>query len=171
MQDQIINKVEKSGLIQINLEDWLDNRTISIYDISQNLFQGLVLREKDFREFIKEHDWSTYQNQHVGIVTTKDAIIPTWAYMLLISAIQPYAYSVIVGDQQEVIKTQLIKKINELDMHRYKDAKIVIKGCSDQDIPNSVYAELTRIFLPHAKSIMFGEPCSTVPVYKRKLKK
>ncbi len=171
MEHQIVNKVEKSGLIQINLEEWIDVQEIALYDISQNLFQGLVLREKEFRQFIKEHDWSKYQNQNIGIITTTDAIIPTWAYMLLVTAMQPYANTVIIGDQQEVIKRQLIQKINTLDLSNYTDAKIVIKGCSDKAIPTAVYAELTRILLPYAKSIMFGEPCSTVPVYKKRLKK
>jgi len=168
MEDQIINKVEKSGLIQIDMESWLDDREVVLYDISQNLFQGLVIREKDFRSFIKENDWSIYEDKHVGIVCSTDAIIPMWAYMLLVVAIEGYATSVIVGNKQEVIERQLLQKINSLKTRDYIDAKLVVKGCSGVVLSPSIYAELTRVLLPHVKSIMFGEPCSTVPVYKKR---
>jgi len=167
MEGHIINKVEKSGLVQLDMETWLDDREVVLYDISQNLFQGLVIREKDLRTFIKENDWSVYQNKYVGIVCTTDAIIPMWVYMLLTVAIQEHAHAVVVGDKQAIITTQLLQKITNLEAKDYQDAKVVIKGCSSIVLPPSIYAELTRVLLPYVKSIMFGEPCSTVPVYKK----
>jgi len=168
MEGQIINKVEKSGLIQIDMESWLDDREVVLYDIGQNLFQGLVIREKDFRSFIKENDWSVYENKHVGIICSTDAIIPMWAYMLLVVAIESHATSVIVGNKQDVTERLLLQKINRLNGIDYLDAKLVVKGCSGITLSPSIYAELTRVLLPHVKSIMFGEPCSTVPVYKKR---
>lgn len=165
---EIVNRVEQSGIIQINFEEWLDNAPTEIYDLKENLFQGLVLREKDFREFIKNNDWSIYNGKHVGIICSTDAVIQTWAYMLLIVAIQPYAKSVIVGDEQTIITNLLEEKIKSLDPSEYQDARVVIKGCSKKGIAPVTYGALTAKLTPVVKSIMFGEPCSTVPVFKKK---
>lgn len=164
---QIINRVEQSGLISIDLEDIYDTRERVIIDLKDLLFQGIALREKDFREFIKNEDWSKYSDKNVGVICSVDAIIPTWAYMLLISRIEPFASNVIVGDKDKLEEYLFLQALNDLDIESYRDKKLVIKGCSDKPVPAFAYAELTRKLRPIASSIMFGEPCSTVPVYKK----
>lgn len=164
---QIINRVEQSGLISIDLEDIYDTRERVIIDLKDLLFQGIALREKDFREFIKNEDWSKYSDKNVGVICSVDAIIPTWAYMLLISRIEPFASNVIVGDSDKLEEYLFLQALNDLDIESYRDKKLVIKGCSNKPVPAFAYAELTRKLRPIASSIMFGEPCSTVPVYKK----
>jgi len=139
-----------------------------VYDIKENLFQGLILREKDFREFVKAHDWSQYQNKFVAVTCTADAIVPAWAYMLLANRLTPFASEVVFGSE-EVLETVLfLKSIETLDIEQYRDQRIVIKGCGDTPVPVSAYVELTKRLTPVVKSLMFGEPCSTVPLYKKK---
>jgi len=128
----------------------------------------LMLREKDFREFIKEHDWAQYQDKNVAVTCSADAIVPAWAYMLLANRLAPYAREVVFGDA-EVLETVLfVKEIAKLNAEQYRDQRLVIKGCGDIPVPVSAYVELTKKLTPVAKSLMFGEPCSTVPIYKRK---
>jgi hypothetical protein len=139
-----------------------------VYDIKDNLFHGLMLREKDFREFVKTHDWAQYQDKNVAVTCTADAIVPAWAYMLLANRLAPYARQVVFGDA-EVLETVLfVKEVAALDVEQYRDQRVVIKGCGDVPVPVSAYVELTQRLTPVAKSLMFGEPCSTVPIYKRK---
>ncbi|RYD86840.1 MAG: DUF2480 family protein, partial [Sphingobacteriales bacterium] len=139
-----------------------------VYDIKDNLFMGLMLREKDFREFVKGHDWTQYQDKYVAVTCTADAIVPAWAYMLLANRLAPYAIEVVFGDA-EVLETVLfVKAIAKMDLEKYRDQRLVIKGCGDIPVPVSAYVELTKKLTPVAKSLMFGEPCSTVPIYKRK---
>jgi hypothetical protein len=166
--NEIINKVATSSLIQIDLENFYPQGERILYDLKDNLFQGLILREKDFRAFLKEHDWANYQNKHVAITCTADAIVPTWAYMLLAAHLEPFATTVVFGTL-ETLETELFRKtLEKLDLETYKDAKIVIKGCSKNEVPLSAYVEIMRLLRPIATSIMFGEPCSTVPLYKKK---
>jgi hypothetical protein len=132
------------------------------------LFQELILKEKDFREFIKNNDWSQYQNKFIALTCTADAIVPTWAYMLLTLALQPFAKKVVFGDLQTLDTLLFAEQLEKLNVKDYKDARIVIKGCGDIDLPKNAYVQLTALLQPHAKSIMYGEPCSTVPLYKRK---
>jgi hypothetical protein len=168
IQENIVNKVAASGLITLNLEQFYNQGEKVIFDIKDNLFHGLMLREKDFREFIKTHDWSAYSGKNVGIICSADAIVPTWAYMLLANKLKPFASEVVFGDQ-EVLNTVLFTKaLAKIDLSHYKDARVVIKGCGDLDVPVSAYVEITSLLTPVVKSIMYGEPCSTVPVYKRK---
>jgi len=128
----------------------------------------LILREKDFREFVKNHDWAQYEGKNIAITCTADAIVPAWAYMLLANRMAPYAREVVFGDAA-VLETVLFEKaMVGFDAEQYRDQRIVIKGCGDIDVPVSVYVELTKRLTPVAKSIMFGEPCSTVPIYKRR---
>ncbi|MBE7175734.1 MAG: DUF2480 family protein [Mucilaginibacter polytrichastri] len=167
IQENIVNKVAQSGLITIDLSTIRPAGERVVYDVKDNLFHGMILREKDFREFIKTHDWTQYSGKQVAITCSADAIVQTWAYMLLVTKISPYASEVLVGDA-EALETMLFSKaIAALDVNIYRDERIVIKGCSD-DVPAAAYAELTRRLTGVAKSIMFGEPCSTVPVYKRR---
>jgi len=167
MAEEIINRVAKSGIITFNLEDYyIDGERVS-YDIKQNLWQEIALKEKDFREFIKTNDWSVYQDQLVAIHCSVDAIVPTWAYMLLSIALQPYAKQVHFGDLSTMNQVIFEEQLSKIDFSQYQDARIVIKGCGDKDVPESAYVTLTNKLLPFAKAIMYGEPCSTVPLFKK----
>ena len=167
MEKEIINRVDQSGLTEINLEDFYPKGERVLLDVKENLFQGLILREKDFREFVKNEDWNKYKDKFVAITCTADAIVPTWAYMLLSTALQPFVKNVVFGDLktlETVLFTQALSKINP---ENFRDKKAVIKGCGNLPVPESAYVELTRILTPVAKSIMYGEPCSTVPLMKK----
>ncbi|MFV0606062.1 MAG: DUF2480 family protein [Niabella sp.] len=168
MSDIIRNKVAESGIVTINPESFLPKEEIVLFDIKDFLFREMILKEKDFREALKNHTWENYQNKNVGIICSADAIIPLWAYMLITTYLQPIANFVVVGDKAEVEKILLLQKIKELNPADYTDARVVIKGCGDLPVGDFAYAEITRILLPVVKSLMFGEPCSTVPVYKKK---
>lgn len=168
IQENIINKVAQSGLITLDPAAFYPKGVRLIYDIKDNLYQGLILREKDFREFVKEHDWAQYTGKNVGITCSADAIVPAWAYMLIANRMAPYANEIVFGDAG-VLETVLFEKaMTGLDVEQYRDQRIVIKGCGDTEVPVSAYVELTKKLTPVVKSIMFGEPCSTVPIYKRK---
>jgi len=166
--NQIVNRVINSGLITLDLEEYYHQGEQVIYDIADNLFQGIILKEKDFREFLKNNDWSIYVGKNVAIQCSADAIVPTWAFMLLITKLQPYANMVIYGNVEELQIALCNQAISKIDFTLLKDAKVVVKGCSKLGIPTFAYAEVTRLLLPVVSSIMFGEPCSTVPLYKRK---
>jgi hypothetical protein len=168
MEQEIVNKVANSGLITIDLEELVDKRERVALDIKDQLFQGLLLREKDFRNFIAEHNWEQYRDKHVAVFCSTDAILPKWAFMLLAQALQPFAASVVYGSVEQLETILYQKALTEINAEEYRDKRIVIKGCGDKDVPTFAYVELTRILTPVAKSIMYGEPCSTVPVFKRK---
>ena len=168
IQENIINKVAQSGLVTLDPAQFYASGERVVYDITDNLFHGLMLREKDFREFVKTHDWTQYEGKNVAVTCTADAIVPAWAYMLLANRLAPYAREVVFGDA-EVLETVLfVKEISRMDVEQYRDQRLVIKGCGDIPVPVSAYVELTKKLTPVAKSLMFGEPCSTVPIYKRK---
>jgi len=168
IQENIVNKVAQSGLVTLDPAGFYPVGDRAVYDIKDNLFQGLMLREKDFREFVKEHDWSQYEGKNVAVTCTADAIVPAWAYMLLANRLAPYAREVVFGDA-EVLETVLfVKSIANMDVEQYRDQRIVLKGCGDTPVPVSAYVELTKKLTPVVKSLMFGEPCSTVPIYKKK---
>lgn len=173
MTDQfpIRNKVAESGIITIDLEELLPKDEIIIFDIKDYLFREMILKEKDFREALKNLEWEKYRDKNVGIVCTADAIVPLWAYMLITSYLQPLAAFVGTGDDLEIKKRLLLKNINEINTAELEDARIVVKGCGDQQVGEYAYAEITKVLLPVVKSIMYGEPCSTVPVYKKKIQK
>lgn len=166
---EIINKVQQSGLITIDLEEYYPKEERVEYDLAQNLWQGLALKEKDFREFVSANDWSVYKNKLVAITCTADAIVPTWAFMLVSGSVQPYAKKIIFGNLQELESAVFSDIIQSLDANIFRDARVVIKGCSKLPVPVSAYVELTNKLLPVVKSLMFGEPCSTVPIYKKKI--
>lgn len=168
IQENIINKVAQSGLVTLDPAAFYPAGDRVVYDIKDNLFQGLILREKDFREFVKNHDWSQYAGKNIAVTCTADAIVPAWAYMLIANRLAPYVHEVVFGDK-DVLETVLFEKaMTSLDVEQYRDQRIVIKGCGEIEVPVSAYVELTKKLTPVAKSIMFGEPCSTVPIYKRK---
>lgn len=163
---EIINKVALSGIVTIDLEEFYPQGERVLFDIKELLFQGLILREKDFREFIKNEDWSKYKNKYVALICSADAIVPTWTYMLLATQLEPYVKKVVFGNF-EVLETVLYDEIlGKLNINDYKDARIVIKGCGHLPVPKAAYVEIARLLRPIAKSIMYGEACSTVPLYK-----
>ena len=166
MSEAIVNKVANSGLITIDLEEYLPKEEIVAFDLKDHLFRGLILKEKDFRETLKNYDWSIYQNKNVAVFCSADAIIPLWAYMLVVSYLQPVAKEVYVGTIAEMYKHLVIKNISSLNQNDFADQRLVIKGCGDVPIENYAYAEITKLLRPVAKSIMYGEPCSTVPIFK-----
>jgi hypothetical protein len=165
--EAIINKVAKSGLISLDLEDYYHQGERVIYDLKDNLFMGLILKEKDFREFLKTHDWVQFTNKNVAITCTEDAIIPTWAYMLLTIYLQPYANAVVFGSLADLEAKLFYDVIANLNVEAYRDARVVVKGCSKHPVPMAAYIEITQKLNPVVQSLMFGEPCSTVPLYKR----
>ncbi|MBI3500353.1 MAG: DUF2480 family protein [Bacteroidetes bacterium] len=168
MEKEIVNRVEQSGLTEINLEDFYPKGERALIDVKENLFQGLILKEKDFREFVKSENWEKYKNKFVAITCSADAIVPTWAYMLIATSLQPFAKNFVFGDLKILETVLFLESLSKINPEEFRDKKIVIKGCGNFPVPESAYVELTRILTPVAKSIMFGEPCSTVPVMKRK---
>lgn len=168
IQENIINKVANSGLITLNLEDYFHTGERIVYDIKDNLFHGLILKEQDFRAFIKEHNWAQYQDKNIAIICSADAIVPTWAYMLLANKMKPYANEVVFGNLETLEAVLFSKALTKIDMSQYADQRVVVKGCADIAVPVAAYVEITALLTPVAKSIMYGEPCSTVPIYKRK---
>ena len=170
MEREIINRVANSPLVTIDLEDFCHSGERIEYDIAENLFQGLILREKDFREFIKEHDWEQYSGKNINIICSADAIVPTWAYMLLTSKLEGLANMIVMGDK-ELLEYALFKQaLERINLQDYTDRSVVIKGCGDLPLSDALYVEITRLLKPVVKSIMYGEPCSTVPVYKKSSK-
>ena len=168
IQQNIVNKVAQSGLLSFDLAELYPQGERVLYDIKENLFHGLMLREKDFREFIKEHDWTQYSGKHLAITCSADAIVPTWAYMLLANRLAQYAKTVVFGDLQQLEIILFERELEKLDLEKYRDQRIVIKGCGEIAIPESAFINLTVKLTGISKSIMYGEPCSTVPIYKRK---
>ncbi len=165
---EIVNKVAESGLLTINLEHYLPVQEFVVFDLKAYLFMGLILKEKDYREQLKNTDWTKYQNTIACITCSADAIIPSWAYMLATTYLQPIAMDVRMGNITTV-KTQYIREqIALIDATDYTDKRLVIKGCGDESISEDAYIAITNKLLPVAKSIMYGEPCSTVPIYKKK---
>lgn len=166
--EEIVNKVAGSGIVSIDLEEFYVPGERVLFDIKTHLFQQLILREKDFRDFVKTNDWSVYQGKVVGIICSADAIVPTWAYMLIALALEPYASKIFFGDLNAVENLLFAEKISAINPVIYKDARVVIKGCGEKPIPTNAYVQLSQLLKPFAKSIMYGEPCSTVPLYKAK---
>ncbi|AHF16266.1 DUF2480 family protein [Niabella soli] len=168
MEPVIRNKVAESGIITLNLEDYYPKEPVVIFDIKDFLFMGLILKEKEFRAALKEVDWTLYQNKTVGIVCTADAIVPLWAYMLIVSYLQPVAAFIGLGDAAVIKNKLLLKNIEVIAENEFTDARVVIKGCGDIPVSEEAYAAISVKLLPVVKSLMYGEPCSTVPVYKKK---
>ncbi|RQO67628.1 MULTISPECIES: DUF2480 family protein [unclassified Pedobacter] len=168
IQENFVNKVAASGLITLNLEEYYHTGERVVYDIKDNLFHGLMLREKDFREFIKAHDWAAYTGKNIAIICSADAIVPTWAYMLLANKLKPYANEVVFGSLETLESVLFAKALAKIDLNAFAGERVVIKGCADIEVPVSAYVEITGLLTPVVKSIMYGEPCSTVPIFKRK---
>ncbi len=167
MGEPIINKVADSGIITLDLEKYYPKGEQAVFDLKEYLFMGMILKEKDFREALKKTDWSAYTHKNIALTCTADAIIPVWAWMLVVSYLQPVAADIIMGDQNELHKNLFLKNLSAIDLSEFADKKVVIKGCGETPIADYVYMEITKLLRPVAQSIMYGEPCSTVPVYKR----
>lgn len=168
MNDPLINKVAESGLITIDLEKYYPKGETAVFDLKDHLFMGLILKEKEFREALKILDWDNFSNKYVAVTCTADAIIPVWAYMLVASYLQPVAKEIVMGDEKELHKILFLKNLSQIDVNEFADKRIVVKGCGETAIADFVYMEITKILRPVVKSIMYGEPCSTVPIYKKK---
>lgn len=166
-ENGIINRVSNSALILFNLEEYYHPGERLLFDIKDSLFQGQILKEKDFRSFVKANDWSVMAGKNVAVSCSVEAIIPTWAYMLLVSAISRYANLVVYGDLNDLEQSLYEKAFKDIDWVDFTDCKVVIKGCGKFPVPTYAYVEATRNLLPYASSIMYGEPCSTVPIYKK----
>lgn len=167
MSEEIINRVAQSALVTLNLEELIHPGERVVYDIKDNLFQRLILREKDFRAFVKDHDWSQYDGKNVAIICSVDAIVPTWAYMLLATKLQNHANYYVFGNLEALEQALFLEAIAKIDMEEYRDAKVVVKGCGSAPVPAYAYVEIMRKLVPVASSVMYGEPCSTVPLYKK----
>ncbi len=169
MKDKpLVNRVAKSGIITLNLEEYYPKAEILVFDIKDYLFRGLMLREKDFRAAVAEHDWTQYQDKNLAIGCSTDAIVPVWAYQLATIEAAPYAQHIVCGSEKDFVVAHYYTALQALDLQPYQDQRVVIKGCSDKPVPVSAYMELARLLTPVAKKIMYGEPCSMVPLYKKK---
>lgn len=168
MSDAIINKVALSPLLSLDLEEYYPKEQIVVFDLKPHLFMELILKEKDFRAALQSNNWNPYQDKIVAVTCTADAIVPVWAYMLVASYLQPLAKDVVFGNEKDAIKQLLLQNISSIDDNEFKDKRVVVKGCGDKPIGEFAYMEITKKLRPVAKSIMYGEPCSTVPIYKSK---
>ncbi|MCX6212201.1 MAG: DUF2480 family protein [Bacteroidetes bacterium] len=168
MSDLLNNKVAESGILTIDLASFLPANDFVLFDIKPFLFMELILKEKEFRAALLTTDWTIYQDKVVGIICSTDAIIPMWANMLIVSALNPFAKAVYFGDENKAREQQIIEGISSINTSEYIDQRVVIKGCGETPIGESAYIAITQKLRPVVKSIMYGEPCSTVPVYKKK---
>ncbi|WP_425390155.1 DUF2480 family protein [Ekhidna sp.] len=167
--EEIVNRVAKSPLVSIDLEEFLHKGEYTVFDVKDTLYEGIILREKDFRNFLKENDWSEYQGKNVGLICTADAIVPTWAYMLLVTKIKEFANVVTFGNEEAIEKALIDQAIeNCLAANELSDKKVVIKGCGNVKNIEYAYTQITAKLFPIVSSLMYGEPCSTVPIFKRK---
>ena len=168
MSEEIVNKVANSGLINFDLEEHYPSGQRQCLDLKDWLFEGIILKEKDFRQAVKAHDWKQYQGQHICIDCTTDAIVPVWAYMLIVTSLSPHVKTVIRGSLKELESSLFQDVINTLDTTPFTDQRVIIKGCSKLPIPESAFVAITHKLKPVVKSIMYGEACSSVPIYKKK---
>lgn len=168
MPEEIVNRVAQSKLITFNLEDYYPKGERKVLDIKDWLYEGFILREKEFRSYVDEHDWSTYQDAYVALQCSSDAIVPSWAFMLIASKLQPYAKKVVQGSLEN-LETVLYQSILEnLDVTEFMDKPVIIKGCSNKPVPENAYIMAVARIQEVAKSVMYGEACSSVPLYKKR---
>jgi len=164
--NEIINRVASSSLVTFDLNDYYPHGKRAVIDLKDNLHQGLILKEKDFREFVKNNDWSRYDDHYVAICCSADAIVPVWAYMLVASQLSLHARKFYFGNERELEMFLWRDSLSTINPADYQGAKLVIKGCGKNPVPEFAFVEAVRILQPYAISIMYGEPCSTVPIYK-----
>lgn len=170
MKGEIINKVANSSLITFNLEDYYKKGERKAFDISPFLLEGIVVREKEFRKTVKEFDWSQFENSYVALHCSTDAIVPSWAFMLVSLSIVPFAKQVVHGSLEDLERELFVEALSKVAYEDYKNERVIIKGCSQYPVPEFAYTIVAQRLLPFAKSLMFGEACSIVPLYKEKRK-
>ncbi len=168
MSEEIINRVANSGLLTLDLEDYYPKEEIVVLDLKPLLFMGMILKEKDFRAGLQNIDWTVYQDKILAVTCTADAIIPSWAYMLVAVQAQPFAKMIVLGDQQAALQQVFLSNLHSIDITPFTDQRVVVKGCGDLSVGGFAYLEIARLLKPVVKSIMYGEACSNVPVYKKK---
>ena len=166
--EAIVNKVAESGIITMDLAPFIPKDEVAVFDLKPFLFREMILREKDYRAALQAHDWNQYEHKHIAITCSVDAIVPVWAYMLATTYLNPVAASVYFGTGEELTKLLIQNRINAIDVQEYADKRVVIKGCGDTPIPEAAYVAITQRLRAVVKSLMYGEPCSTVPIYKRR---
>ena len=165
--EEIVNRVANSNIITFDLEKYYTEGERVVIDIKDLLFQGQILREKDVRVYVSSQNWQSFENKFVAITCSVDAIIPTWAYMLIAIHVSPFAKKVVLGTSEDLEREIFLQQIKEIDWSEFNSSKVVIKGCSKINVPQSLFVEVVNKLRPIANSIMFGEPCSTVPLYKK----
>ena len=163
----LVNRVAESSLVTLNLEDYFPKAPIIAFDLKDFLFQGLILKEKEFRAALKEYQWPKLQDGYLALYCSTDAIIPTWAFMLVAAYATPYAKEIFMGDTDRFLQHYYTGLLSKLELGHLNGSRVVIKGCSNKPVPTSAYVDLTTKLQPLAQSIMYGEPCSTVPIFKR----
>ncbi len=164
---EFVNKVAESGLITIDLENWYPKGEIVVFDLKDYLFMGMIVKEKEFRDTLKNTDWEVYRNKMVSVVCSVDAIIPSWAFMLVASYLKPVCKELALATPEEMRKQVFLRNIQSINSVDYKDQRVIVKGCGDTPIGDFAYLEIARILRPVVRSLMYGEPCSTVPVFKK----
>jgi len=167
LQKPLVNRVAASSLITFNLAEYFPEGEVANFDIKDYLFMELILKEKDFRAALQAFDWRQFEGKNLMVYCSTDAIVPVWAYMLVAAYAEPFAKNIFQGTAEEFYKSAFQKSLANLDASEYEGKRIVIKGCSDKPVPVAAYVELTRKLRPYAQSIMYGEPCSTVPIFKK----
>ena len=168
MTNPIINKVAESGILTIDLEKCYPSESIITFDLKNFLFMELILKEKEFRQSLLLLDWDIFRDKNIAIVCSTDAIIPLWAYMLIAVYLQPVAKNCFMGTAEEMKKNLFISAIQSIDKEMYRDARVIVKGCGDIELGAYAFVEITKLLQPVVKSLMYGEPCSTVPLYKKR---
>jgi hypothetical protein len=168
MSEEIVNKVAQSGLLTLDLEDYYPREEIAVFDLKSLLFREMILKEKEFRAGLQEIDWRIFSEKILAVTCTADAIIPAWAYMLVAVHAQPFARHIVLGDARTALQQTFLANLQTIDLEALTDKRVIVKGCGDLDVGPFAYLEITRLLQPFVKSIMYGEACSNVPVYKRK---
>jgi len=168
MESILVNKVSESSLITVNPEDFAPQEEVIPFDLKDFLFQGMVLKEKDYRLALQKLDWTSFKGKSVAVCCSADAVVPTWAFMLAAIYLQPLAAAVGFGTPEMMREKAFLDRVNSMDPASFRDKRVVVKGCGKLEIPVSVYMEIARLLRPVVKSLMFGEPCSTVPLFKSK---
>lgn len=163
----LVNRVANSGLVNIDLEQLLSTSPVAILDIKNFLFMEMILKEKDFREDLDKHDWAQYQNKTLLVQCSVDAIIPKWAFMLIAVKAEEYVNDVFVGTENQYYFVDLLRSLSKIDYAQYQDKRIIVKGCGKREVDAAAYLEIAKCLKPYAKSIMYGEACSTVPIFKK----
>jgi hypothetical protein len=165
-EGSIVNKVASSGIITLDIEELYPQGERVVFDLKPLLWEEIALKEDDLRTFVKTHNWAQYQGKFVGVHCSADAIVPTWAFMLIATQLQPHALFVSQGDAEQLERAIYTHFVAHLDVEPYRNARVVVKGCGKLPVPLNAYVELSAKLIPVVKSLMFGEPCSTVPLYK-----